>query len=347
MKCFIIKLAMKRILSKKMPLAYVFGLFVVVVAATVGITLLLDNTKESTTTISAQNCAVKIKRLDGYQLVKPIMFADEECPSESLSTLNQSISSIIGAYQQAQTVTAASVYFRDFDTAQWTIVNETEEYESGSLFKVPVMITFLKMDEENPGVLNKKITYSKPFSLAKEVNFTSKHIELGKQYTVRELLKYMIVYSDNNATSLLIANIDQNIIRKLFEDLGMPKPNFYAPKFYFNVQGFSLFMRTIYNASYLSVENSEFAAQLLSESDFKDGLLKGIPNGTPMAHKFGEAGDQNQVQLHESAIIYLDNKAYLLTVMTKGKDMKTLSKLLADISKAVYDTQKSEPLSSL
>lgn len=338
---------MKRILSKKMPLAYVIGLFIVVVAITVGITRWMQGTNNAQTTATVQNCAVKIKRLNGYQHIKPIMFADEECPSESLSTLNQSLSSIIGAYQQTQTVKTASVYFRDYDSAEWTVINETEEYESGSLFKVPVLITFLKMEEENHGVLDKKITYSKPFSLAKEVNFTSKQIELGKQYTVRELLQYMIVYSDNNATSLLIANINKNTIQKLFDDLGMPKPNFYAPKFYFTAQGFSLFMRTIYNASYLSKENSEFAAQLLSQSDFKDGLLKGIPNGTPMAHKFGEAGDQNEVQLHESAIIYLNNKTYLLTVMTKGKDMKSLCKLLADISKAVYDTQKSEPLSSL
>jgi hypothetical protein len=42
------------------------------------------------------------------------------------------------------------------------------------------------------------------------------------------------------------------------------------------------------------------------------------------------------MQLHESAIIYVKDKPYLLTVMTKGKDNKTLSKLIGEISSTVY-----------
>ncbi len=56
----------------------------------------------------------------------------------------------------------------------------------------------------------------------------------------------------------------------------------------------------------------------------------------PIAHKFGESGTPIEMQLHESAIVYLKNKPYLLTVMTKGKDNKTLSKLIGEISAVTY-----------
>jgi beta-lactamase class A len=95
-------------------------------------------------------------------------------------------------------------------------------------------------------------------------------------------------------------------------------------------------MRAIYNASYLNVEDSEYAAEMLTKCDFKDGIMMGLPNGIQVAHKFGESGTPIDKQLHESAIVYLDGKSYLLTVMTKGKDIKVLSSLMGDISRLVY-----------
>ena len=61
-----------------------------------------------------------------------------------------------------------------------------------------------------------------------------------------------------------------------------------------------------------------------------------------MAHKFGESGTPVDKQLHESAIVYLDKKPYLLTVMTKGKDNASLSKLICEISSIVYKDQSNK-----
>ncbi len=339
---------MKRILSKKIPLTYVIGLFTIVVVLTIfGMRWLNQSQSPTETAGIGHSCSLKIKRLNGYQLIKPIMFADEECPSENLNAINQSISSIINSYKQYQNVTAASVYLRNYETSEWTSVNENENYEPGSLFKVPLLVATLKMSENKPGLLDKKVAYNKPFQLNKSTHFLSKSLQVGQTYTIRELLNYMIVHSDNNATALLQNNIDLNYLIQTFSDLGLPKPDIKASQYFFTVNGYSLFMRAIYNATYLNTENSNYAAKLLSQSTFKEGIVSGLPSGTPIAHKFGEAGNPNEIQLHESAIVYLDGKAYLLTVMTKGKEFITLAKLIAEISKAVYDSQKSEPLSSL
>lgn len=56
-----------------------------------------------------------------------------------------------------------------------------------------------------------------------------------------------------------------------------------------------------------------------------------------MAHKFGEALDPQGLQLHETGIVYLGNDPYLITVMTKGRDVHQLPQVLSTISRYVFD----------
>jgi beta-lactamase class A len=131
--------------------------------------------------------------------------------------------------------------------------------------------------------------------------------------------------------------MDSKILQKLFSDIGLDVPNVYASQYLFNTKEYSYFMRSIYNASYLTIDDSEYAGELLSQCEFKDGITKGLPASVKIAHKFGESGNQTEKQLHESAIVYLDHKPYLLTIMTKGKDNAKLSELIGEISREVYN----------
>lgn len=289
---------------------------------------------------SIKYCDYNIKRIKGLKFVKPILWVDDYCESDNLADTKRKITEIIEKYKQFNGVNSASVYLRA--GTQWTVVNEADKYDPGSLFKVPVMITILKMDEDNPGFLNKVIAYDKPIQIDKNISYPSKTIQLGHSYTVKELLTYMIKYSDNAATVLLTSNMKSETMQKLFSDIELEVPSAYASQYQFTAKDYSLFMRAIFNAGYLTINNSEFAAELLSECDFKDGIVKGIPANTKIAHKFGESGNQIEKQLHETAVVYLNDKGYLITVMTKGKDMKTLSNLIGEVSRTVYNDVSSQ-----
>jgi len=291
---------------------------------------------------SSFTCNYNVKRMNGYKYIKPLMFVDEECESEPLMGIKQKLTSIIDQYKTVGDVTTASVYLREYGHNEWMCVNETEKYDPGSLFKVPVMIAILKMNELNPGFLNKLVVYDKPVSAGKNITYVSKTIQLGHSYTIKELLTYMIKYSDNNATILLEKYMDSKVLQKLFADVGLDVPNVYASQYQFTTKEYSYFMRAIYNAGYLSVDDSEFAGELLTQCEFKDGIVKGLPATIKLAHKFGEAGNQVEKQLHESAIVYLNNKPYLLTIMTKGKDNNKLSQLIGELSQAVYTDMLNE-----
>jgi hypothetical protein len=116
------------------------------------------------------------------------------------------------------------------------------------------------MNEQIPQLLSAKIPY--PKKLSAEVNplYTSKHIKVGRSYTVEELMKYCITYSDNEAALLLMKYIDEKMFVKLFTDLGIPAPDMKAPHITITAKDYSQFWKIIYNAGYLNLENSEKCA---------------------------------------------------------------------------------------
>lgn len=95
--------------------------------------------------------------------------------------------------------------------------------------------------------------------------------------------------------------------------------------------------KALYSAGYLKRRASDSALSLLTQTVFREGLVKELPASRIVAHKFGEAGNDQIHELHESGIIYLDNNPYMITVMSRGTDWNTLSGILGHISKIVYD----------
>ena len=331
-------LIMKSIFSKKIKALYIIPiiLFTCIVSFLTACYNFNKNKSEFANTDQSLACNYNLKRLEGYKFIKPLLFVDDDCEGDNLAISKQEINNVIENYKATQGVISASVYIKEYQYNSWTAINEELEYEPGSLFKVPILMAYLKLSEKKPNVLEKELLFDTPFAINKNVAYQSKQIKLGSKYTVRQLLTYMISYSDNNATALLNNNLEADVLYKLFTDLNLVIPDIKAQHYYFTVKDYSLFLRTLYNATYLSVANSEYAMELLEKCEFKGGIVNGLPSNIRVAHKFGESGTPTEMQLHESAIIYDKDKTYLLTVMTKGKDNKSLSSLISKISELVH-----------
>ena len=232
---------------------------------------------------------------------------------------------------------------RDFDKSNWTAINQNEKYHPGSILKIPVLMTILKEDEDHPGFIDESVAFVFRFQYdePKHQSIMSKQIEFGKKYTRRELLKYMIEYSDNNATELLWMSMDKNVFAKMFEEFGMARPDMNATNIPLSAQECSLFMESLFNATYLNIKQCEFAIDLLTKSTFDEGIVKGIQSDKlVIAHKFGESGTERNRELHETGLLYIDGRPYLITVMTRGKDNVEYAKLatvIQGISRQVYD----------
>ena len=161
-------------------------------------------------------------------------------------------------------------------------------------------------------------------------------------YTIDELIRAMIVYSDNNATRLLHDNINPALLLRVYNDLGVSISDAESTDDFMTAGQYTYFFRVLYNATYLNRALSEKALELLSESDFVQGIEAGVPATTIVTHKFGERsiadthGAISARELHDCGVVYYPLHPYLLCVMTRGSDFEKLAGVIQDISHLVW-----------
>lgn len=275
----------------------------------------------------------------------------ENKESSEYTPLKGSINSLLEKMELKDTL--VSVYYRDLTTGRWFAINENETYSPASLFKVSLMIAYLKDAESNPGILSKQIFYSGTDIISNDQEYykPEKTLEKNRSYTVDELISAMIKYSDNTATDLLFKSMDQNSIAELMMDIGVNLPqnsSTVGTTDFLTVKSYSYLFRLLYNSTYLSREMSEKAMKLLSYSDFPQGITGGVPHTVSVAQKFGERTIYNpdgtilRRELHDCGIIYYPQHPYLLCVMTKGQDFEVLSPIIKKISTFVYQNVEAE-----
>ncbi len=297
----------------------------------------LSTTKPMVLAAHAPICDQRIMRVNGFHLVKPLLSSEPMCSSPRFDGIKDAIGDVVAKFKSEGVVTSASVYLREFKKGEWTVYNENEDYDPGSMLKLPVLLTLLAMSEEQPGFMDHTTVCDRSGSTGKQVFFESQHAEPGRSYTTRQYLELMIVNSDNIATANVMHLMPKDRFIRTFTDLGLPGPDLGAKRYRMTVQDYSVFMKALYNSSYLGPLNSERALDLMARSDFKLGLCAGIPDPVAVAHKFGESGDTQEQQLHETGLVYLPGNTYLITVMTRGNDMTRLPQVLSSISKLVYE----------
>ncbi|MBA3732856.1 serine hydrolase [Patescibacteria group bacterium] len=255
---------------------------------------------------------------------------------EQLNISNNELENLVSSIKNKYGLGSMGVYLRDLNNGPWLGINQEEHFIGGSLLKVPMLLSYLKLSETDPSILKKEIEY-KEKSVDNTQYFTSsKQLEVGKKYTVQELLEYMIYYSDNNAAYLLSQNIDTKEFDKVFISLGLGEPDINKP-YPVDTKTYASFFRVLFNASYLNKNSSEIALSMLSKGEFNKGLQSLIPQDLVVAHKFGIRSDGNVDQLHDCGIIYYPGHPYLLCIMSKGDNFEKMASSIGEVSKFVYD----------
>ncbi len=310
---------------------------IIVLVCTLGLAYYLGYTKGQTTIPSEAQV-----RLNSpvYHFINPLL-DESEASMNSLMTrevneLKDRIEEITETKLDDGSITKGSVYARDLNNGPWFSTGEEFSYRPASLFKVPVMIAFFKEAETNPDILKKSVTYTERldtkfvFTLDKPEYM----LELGKTYTILELIERMIIYSDNEAALLLLQNIDFTRIEQVHYDFDIetynsvtPSENFIGPREYAG------FLRILYNSTYLNREYSEKALEIMSRTVFANGMRTVLPDTVPASTKFGIAySNDGSVQLHECGVIYWNHaKPYVICIMTEGKTFEAAAAYIVEV----------------
>lgn len=302
----------------------------------------LPHTKPHPTPQTTPATSTEIRQT-GYHYINPLLEC-ETGPSLSANTqlgnLAKELNTQISAMYQQNKVTRVAIYIRDLNNGPWFGINETDQFTPASLLKTPLMIAYLKAAETEPDLLKRKLTYNPsgdqnaPESPTPGVASMVPHMS----YTVEELISRMIIYSDNNAFQLLTTNIDYQLVTRVMQDLGLKVPSVDTPEDFVTVRQYAGIFRVLYNSSYLSRAMSEKALSILASAVYHDGLVKGVGDDSiEIAHKYGvRKGNDRIDQLHDCGIIYYPDHPYLVCIMTKGHDFKTMTSAIQDLTRSIH-----------
>jgi beta-lactamase class A len=289
-------------------------------------------------------------RIGGYQFISPLIscnFNSTKIFSQNKPMLN-ALQSVVSSDQTAGDVTNASVYFADLTSGQWASVNPSDQYYPASLGKVPIMMAYYAMAENTSSILDEEASFplGVPDLNTQQEITPGDAITLGQNYSVEQLIEYMIKYSDNDAAAVLTNLTDPTDLESVYSDLDIPLSTEVTASTsdIMTPQQYSILFKTLYNATYLSRDYSEKALQLMTQTTFTQGLVAGVPSSTVVSHKYGLAsyttsdGVPYQWELHDCGIVYAPGHPYLLCVMTKGTtSIAAQEKTIADISAAAYE----------
>ena len=284
----------------------------------------------------------------------PLLRTDLDCTEandayQRVNNIQDTLTTYIDEQKTAGNITRASVFFRDLSTRRWAAVNKDDLYAPGSLLKVALAVAYFKLSEIEPSVMQQGFVYkSASSSLNSMENFQPEEkLVPGQTYLVDELISHMIEQSDNDTATILGQSIDMNFFNRVLSDLGIHLPTSGGnDQDFLSVDRYASILRTLYLASYLNIDGSQKLLTLMSKTSFSEGIAGGVPDEIPVAHKFGErevtdpkSGGEISAELHDCGIVYKPDHPYILCVMTEGKSYDSLSKVLTEISKKVYEGQ--------
>ena len=281
-----------------------------------------------------------------FSHINPLRCGDDQPEQVEYSVFKKELLEKLSLAKERGNLSEAALYFRDLNNGPTFYFNEQSEFAPMSLLKLPMMVAVYKYVENDPAQLEEKLRTPAVFGQNSQIMESSQTLAPDTEYTIDEIVYYMIVHSDNRAIDMLAQWLDtkganHEVIRRTLSDLGIIgyEANLVDSKI--TVKQYASIFRILYNASYLNPLMSEKALNVLSQTEFKDGLVGRLPKNIKVAHKFGvRAYNQGEQQLHDCGIVYFEPSPYMICIMTRGDNYAALSEYIQQSSKQVFEEVK-------
>jgi beta-lactamase class A len=281
-------------------------------------------------------CDYTMRRVQATGHVRPFLSVEPACESPRYAEAKARVAQAIAEAKAAGDADAVGVYMRDFQGGEWFSIDGQRPFDPGSLLKVPVALTMLKMAEADPALAQRSFKLKRMPELPVQHFPPSRSIDPDSAYSFGTLLEQSLERSDNLAHNVLVQHMDFNQFRDLLRQVGLPDMKGDEDRYPLSPMQVAQFFKVIYNTTLLGPRTSEYALQRLLHSEFNRGLRAGVPAGTEVASKFGEAGREGAYQLHEAGLVFTPQGAYLAVVMTEGRAMDRLPGVLARVSAVIH-----------
>lgn len=202
-----------------------------------------------------------------------------------------------------------SVYFEDIDSGNVYTYNQDEKYFIASLIKAPYCMYLYELASEGKCSLDQTFLFEEKHK--REGTGKLKNMETPMVLTMRELMSYAILYSDNTAMKILLNDYPYTGYTEYAKKLGIN--NIEDVKYVVNgdicARDAGVYIRAIYNF----IETNPHGEKL--KNDMMKTTNPMITSQYPIARKYGWA----DLSFHDFGIVYAPHP-YVIAICTNKDD---------------------------
>jgi beta-lactamase class A len=182
------------------------------------------------------------------------------------------------------------MYFEYLPTGTSIGVNSTSEFHAASLFKTPIVMAYYHT-RERLGISSDPMLTLKSDELDSQFgNLWQKGA--GYQLKASEAIKLALEESDNTAAKALVPLVGTVDFEAVYQGLDIALTvdkdgAVLTPKSYASI------FKALYFSAVLNKDDSQEILNYLSQSQFPDKIVAGIPPGVTVAHKIGDFVEKN------------------------------------------------------
>ena len=227
-----------------------------------------------------------------------------------------------------------SVSFYDLGKNIAFSIDGNKKVLSASMIKLLILAELMRQVSEAELSLSQKITLTDSMRVGGDGIL--KVLASGHQFSLKELAKLMIVVSDNEATNILIdlALKETFLQRKMMDSKAKEK----GYDNYTSSDDIALLLRLIYEGKLINEEASEIILDILLQQQQSERLQRYLPSDTKIAHK---CGDLDNLE-NDGGIIWINDRAYILVVLTSAMSNLECRETIGKISKYIYDKMEEQ-----
>ena len=227
-----------------------------------------------------------------------------------------------------------SIVYKNLKNGDEYYKNETNEYESASLYKLFVMAKTYE-ELENGSISKNTILKDTVERLNARFDIASEEAEMTEgefTMTIDTALDQMITISHNYAALLLTTKLKTSEIKDFIKANGFIHTNFTAPP-RTTPEDILLFYEKLYKKELVSQSASDEMLALLKKQELNDRIPKYLPKEVQVAHKTGELGGVK----HDAGIVFTKEGDYILIFMTDTNAPQHAAEVQAKISGEIFE----------
>lgn len=273
----------------------------------------------------------KVKILDSRP-VQDYNIDYKETKSILIPKIEEVFSTIDGNY---------SVSFKDINEVDSVSIN-SKKAPAASTIKIYVMVE--AYNQVNNGRVNLNDTISLNDSMKVHGSGKLQYEPSGTKLSIEELIKLMMVESDNTAANIMIDKLGMDNINSTIKALGGKDTELNRKMMdleslnkgidnYTSTDDLTLILSKLYNGQAVNSKYDNKMLDIMKGHQLKSKIPNKLPEGTVVAHKSGEMGGIE----NDAAIVYTDKGAYILCILTDNGKSEEQVMAISDISREIYN----------